>query len=268
MSLKTLPIYVLLVLIFLFAVVPMVWLFLASVDPVATQATRIPEDFTLSNFREAFSGRSLRWTLNTLLISVTTATIVLIVCVLGAYPFSRLSFRGKNLILFGSVFLRIIPLSVFILPAFIVFARTGLINTHFAVILFLTILGLPFPLLLLKGFYDTIPRVFEEAAWIDGCGKVRAIFKVILPQCGPGIAVAWFMTFIFTWGEFMVPLVLLRRMELMPLSVGIFTAMGEHGFVDFGFLAAVSIVYAIPPVVAYIFIRQHLVKGMVGFVKG
>ena len=268
MSLKTLPVYILLAIVFLFAAVPMVWLLLAAFDPAATQATRIPEDITLSNFREAFSGRSLRWISNSLLIAGTTSTLVLLICALAAYPFSRLSFFGKNLILLGALLLRIIPVSTFMLPVFIAFAELGLINTYLGIILILTTLGLPFPLLLMKGFYDTIPHEFEEAAWIDGCGKVRAIFKVLLPQCGPGIAVVWFMTFMFAWGEFMIPLILLRRMEMMPLSVGIFTAYGEYGVVDYGFLSALSLVYAIPPVLMYIFIRKYLVKGMVGYVKG
>ena len=268
MSLKTLPVYILLAIVFLFAVMPMIWLLLASFDPAATQATKIPEDITLGNLQEAFSGRSLRWISNSLLIAGITSTLVLFICTLAAYPFSRLNFFGKNFILLGMLLLRIIPTSTFILPVYIAFARLGLINTYLGIILILTTLGFPFPLLLMKGFYDTIPINFEEAAWIDGCGKVRAIFKVLLPQCGPGIAVVWFMTFMGAWGEFIIPLILLRRMELMPLSVGIFTVFGEHGVIDYGFLSTLSLVYAIPPVVMYIFIRKYLVKGMVGYIKG
>lgn len=268
MNLKAFPIYILLMIVFLFATLPLVWLFLASFDSAATQATKIPEDITLSNFGKALSGRSFRWIVNSLIIAGITSTLVLFICILAAYPFSRLSFFGKNLILFGMLLLRIVPVSTFILPAYIFFAKFRLINTYLSVILFLTLLGLPFPLLLMKGFYDTIPRDFEEAAWIDGCGKVRAIFKVLLPQCGPGLAVVWFMTFMFAWGEFQIPLVLLRKMDMMPLSVGIFTAYGEYGVVDFGFLSVLSLVYAIPPVVMYIFIRKYMVRGMVGYVKG
>lgn len=267
MSIKNVPVYILLAIVFLFAVVPMVWLLLASFDSDATQATKIPENIILNNFYEAFSGRSLRWISNSLLIASITSTLVLFICTLAAYPFSRYSFFGRNAILFGFLLLRIIPISAFILPVYIAFAKLGLINTYLGVILILTTLGLPFPLLLMKGFYDTIPRAFEEAAWIDGCGKIRAIFKVLLPQCGPGVAVVWFMTFMFAWGEFQIPLILLRKMEMMPLAVGIFTAFGEYGVVDYGFLSALSLVYTIPPVVMYIFIRKYLVKGMVGYTK-
>lgn len=267
MSIKNVPVYILLAIVFLFAVVPMVWLLLASFDPAATQATKIPENIILNNFYEAFSGRSLRWISNSLLIASITSTLVLFICTLAAYPFSRYSFFGKNAILFGFLLLRIIPISTFILPVYIAFAKLGLINTYLGVILILTTLGLPFPLLLMKGFYDTIPRAFEEAAWIDGCGKIRSIFKVLLPQCGPGVAVVWFMTFMFAWGEFQIPLILLRKMEMMPLAVGIFTAFGEYGVVNYGFLSALSLVYTIPPVVMYIFIRKHLVKGMAGYTK-
>lgn len=267
MKFKNLPIYIFLGIIFLFAVLPMIWLFLAAFDPAATQATEIPEPPTLSNFHKALSGRSFRWTLNSLLIAGVTATLVLIICSLAAYPLSRLHFPGANVILFGSVLLRIIPPSTFILPVYIIMARLGLLNTYVGVIIILTTLGLPFPLLLMKGFYDTIPREFEEAAWVDGCGRIKSIFLVLLPQCGPGIAVVWFMTFIFAWGQFQIPLILLRKMEMMPLSVGLFSAYGEHGVINFGFLSALSLIYALPPVIIYFFIRKYMVKGMAGYTK-
>jgi len=249
------------------AILPLIWLLLASLDPAATQATRPPTNPSLDNFLKAFSPRSLRWMGNSLIIAGITAVLSLAVCTFAAYPFSRESFPGKNSILYGFLALRVIPPTTFMLPIYILFAKLKLINTHLSVILILTTLNLPFALLLMKGFYDTVPKDFEEAAWVDGCGKLRAIFSILLPQCGPGIAVVLFMTFMNAWNEFMIPLILLRRIELMPLSVGIFTAYGEYGAVDYGFLSALSLIYALPPVLMYILIRRYLVKGMAGYVR-
>ena len=259
--------YALLAVVLLCATLPLVWLVLASLDPAASQATKLPARITLDNFRQAFSSRSLRWMANSLLIAGATAALTIVICALAAYPFSRERFAGKNSILYGLLALRVIPASTFMLPVYIFFAKLRLVNTHLSAVVTLTSLNLPFALLLMKGFYDTIPRDFEEAAWVDGCSRLKAIFRILLPQCGPGLAVVAFMTFMNAWNEFMIPLILLRRMDLMPLSVGIYTAFGEHGAVDYGFLSALSLMYALPPILMYLFIRRNLVKGMAGYVK-
>ncbi len=265
---ETIAIHIILMLIFIFTLIPLSWLFLASVDTAASPTVGIPTRVTMENFNRAFSGRPLRWILNSLLIAVSTATLVTFLATMGAYPFSRMSFFGKYFLLYGFVFLRVIPVSTFILPVYLIFVKLKLLNTHLSVILTLSILGIPFSLLLLKGFYDTIPITFEEASWIDGCSKWKSIFYIVLPQCGPGLAVAWFMTFMFAWGEFLIPFILLRKMTLMPLSVGIFTTYGEHGVVNYGLLSSMSLLYAIPPILVYFFVQKHLVKGMVGYIKG
>jgi len=258
---ETIAIHIILIIIFIFTLIPLSWLFLASLDPAASSPTaKIPTGITIENFYRAFSGRPLRWILNSLLIAVSTATLVVFLSTMAAYPFSRMSFFGRNILLYGFVFLRVIPVSTFILPVYLIYVKLKLLNTHLSVILTLSILGIPFSLLLLKGFYDTIPITFEEAS--------KSIFCIVLPQCGPGLAVAWFMTFMSAWGEFLIPFILLRRMELMPLSVGIFTTYGEHGVVNYGLLSSMSLLYAIPPILVYFFVQKHLVKGMVGYIKG
>ena len=265
---QSVAIHIPLIIVFLFALIPLTWLILASINPAAGPAAKIPSRMTMENFGQAFSGRPLHWTLNSLLIAGSTATLVLFLATMAAYPFSRVKFFGANILLYGLVFLRTVPVSSFMLPVYLIFIKLNLVNTHLSVIITLSVLNIPFALLLLKGFYDTIPTVFEEASWIDGCSKWKSIFYIVLPQCGPGLAVAWFMTFMFAWGEFLIPFILLRKLELMPLSVGIFTTYGQYGVVNYGLLSAMSLLYAIPPILMYILIQKNLVKGMVGYVKG
>ena len=265
---ETVAIHIPLIIVLVFALIPLSWLVLASVDPAAIPAAKIPTRMTMENFRQTFSGRPSHWTLNSLLIAGSAATLVLFLSTMAAYPFSRIGFFGGSILLYGLVFLRTVPVSTFMLPVYLIFIKLNLVNTYLSVILTLSILNIPFSVLLLKGFYDTIPIVFEEASWIDGCSKWKSIFYIVLPQCGPGLAVAWFMTFMFAWGEFLIPLILLRKIELMPLSVGIFTTYGEYGVVNYGLLSSMSLLYAIPPILMYILIQKNLVKGMVGYVKG
>ncbi len=256
--------YVLLSIIAIFWLSPFTWLILTSIDPHGTSAFKLPENTTLEHYFLVFAGSSsARWVLNSVLISAGSATMVLAVIIFAAYPFSRMQFRGKNVILWGLVLIRIIPLSAFLLPLFLFCVRFGLLNPM-GVIVALSMLNIPFGLLLIKNFYDTIPLTYEEAAWVDGAGIMKTIFKVLLPIAAPGAVVVWFMTFTGAWNEFMLPFVLLRNPDFWPMSVGLYNSFGLHGSVNFGFLSAFSIVYAVPSVLVFFLLRKNLVSGLSG----
>ena len=256
--------YIIMAAVVALALLPFTWLIFTSVDIAPSLAARVPEGFTLAHFEKILGWESLRWIYNSVIISVSTATIVLLICIFGAYPFSRFKFRGSDSFLWFFVFLRVFPITAFIVPLYIFLARLGLVDTHLGVIFALVILNLPVPLLLMKGFYDTIPICYEESAWVDGQSRLRGILGVLFPICAPGIAVVWIMTFFSSWAVFIIPFILLRSPDMFPLSVGLFDAWGRYGVVDFGFLSALSIVYLIPPLLIYLFGRRWLVKGMAG----
>lgn len=262
-----LAVYVLVTILVGYALLPLTWLVLAAFDEAATLSTKLPSKPTFENFVRTFTGLPVVWTLNSLIIASLTATLALMISVFAAYPLSRLSIPGKDALLYGFVLLRIIPVSTFMVPLYLAFASIGLINTHIGVILALTFLSLPFTLLVTKGFYDTLPTDIEEAAWLDGASRVRTLFTVLMPVAKPGMAVAWFMTFMAAWNEFLIPLIFFREIELFPLSVGLWSYHGVYGKVEYGLIASTSILYAIPAIAIYIVTRKYLVKGMVGYTK-
>ncbi len=248
----------------LFWLSPFVWLFFASIDPGATSAFMIPDRVTLENFIMVFSGSSsIRWIINSLLIAGGTATVVFVVTIFAAYPFSRMKFKGKEIILWGLVLIRIIPLSAFLLPLFLLCIKLKWLNIP-GVIVSLSMLNIPFGLLLMKNFYDTVSLTYEEAAWVDGAGIIKTIFSVLLPISKSGAIVVWFMTFTSSWNEFMLPFILLRNPDLWPMSVGLLNSFGLHGTINFGFLAALSMVYAVPSVLIFFLLRKNLVSGLSG----
>ncbi len=256
--------HLILLLVAIFWLSPFVWLFFAAVDPKATSAFKVPDSTTLQNFVMVFSGSSsLRWIVNSFIVAGGTATLVFAVTMFAAYPFSRMNFRGKNIILWGLVLIRIIPLSAFLLPLFLLCVKLKWLNLT-GVIVSLTMLNIPFGLLLVKNFYDTVPLTYEEAAWVDGAGILKTIFKVLLPISKSGAVVVWFMTFTSSWNEFMLPFILLRNPDYWPMSVGLFNSFGLHGTINFGFLAAFSVVYAVPSVVIFFLLRKNLVSGLSG----
>ncbi len=256
--------HTILLLVAIFWLSPFVWLFFAAVDPKATSAFKVPDSTTLQNFVMVFSGSSsFRWIVNSFIVAGGTATLVFLVTMFAAYPFSRMKFRGRNLILWGLVLIRIIPLSAFLLPLFLLCVKLKWLNLT-GVIISLSMLNIPFGLLLVKNFYDTVPLTYEEAAWVDGAGILKTILRVLLPISKSGAVVVWFMTFTSSWNEFMLPFILLRNPDLWPMSVGLFNSFGLHGTINFGFLAAFSVVYAVPSVVIFFLLRKNLVSGLSG----
>ncbi len=256
--------HLILIVVAIFWLSPFIWLFFAAFDPRATSAFKIPDSVTLHNFVMVFAGSSsARWIINSLLIAGGSATVVFAITMFAAYPFSRMEFKGKNIILWGLVLIRIIPLSAFLLPLFLLCIKLKWLNIM-GVVISLAMLNIPFGLLLMKNFYDTVPKTYEEAAWVDGAGIIKTIYSILFPIAKSGAVVVWFMTFTSSWNEFMLPFILLRDPKGWPMSVGLFNSFGLHGSINFGFLAAFSVIYAIPSVLIFFLLRNNLVSGLSG----
>ncbi|MEJ2018383.1 MAG: carbohydrate ABC transporter permease [Maritimibacter sp.] len=144
----------------------------------------------------------------------------------------------------------------------------GLLN-HLGIILALSIMNLPFALLLLKNFFDTVPVELEEAAHVEGATLFQIVTRIVLPLSRAGLAVVWFFTFTTAWNEFLLPLIFSRVEAGFPMSVGLYAAFGRQGAIDYGFLAAYSIVYAAPAIGVYFLLRRNMNTGFAGVgVKG
>lgn len=247
---------------------PFAWLFGNAIDPMANGALRIPEAIGFDNFIKAFSGNAGQQFLNSVYVAAGTATLTVLVAAAAAYPLSRMIIPGKNAFLWLLVLLRMLPSTGVIVPLYFSAQSMGLLNI-LGIILALTILNLPFTLLLLKNFFDTVPVELEEAAYVDGASLWQIILRVVMPLSRAGIAVVWFFAFTGAWNEFMLPLIFSRTEAGFPMSVGLYAAFGQNGAIDYGFLAAFSIVYAAPAVAVYFLLRRNLNTGFAGVgVKG
>jgi multiple sugar transport system permease protein len=247
---------------------PFFWLFTNAVDPGATGVLQVPTSIGFDNFIRAVSGNAGRQFLNSLALAAGTATLTVVVAAAAAYPLSRMTIPGKNAFLWLLVLLRMLPSTGVIVPIYFAAQAMGLLNT-LGVIVALTILNLPFTLLLLKTFFDTVPIELEEAAFVDGASLWHIIWHVVLPMSRAGLAVVWFFSFTGAWNEFLLPLIFSRTEAAFPMSVGLYSAFGQQGAIDYGFLAAFSIVYAAPAVAVYFLLRRNLNTGFAGVgVKG
>jgi multiple sugar transport system permease protein len=247
---------------------PFAWLFGNAFDNQALGKLAFPSEIGIDNFVHAVSGNAGRMFLNSLLIAAGTATISTVVAICAAYPLSRLRMPGKNALLWTLVLLRMLPAAGVLVPIYFTAQRAGLLN-QLGVMLTLTVLGLPFTLLLLKNFFDTVPIELEEAAYVDGASLWQIVTQIVLPMSKAGIAVVWFFSFTGAWNEFLLPLIFSRVEAGFPMSVGLYAAFGRQGSIDYGFLTAFSIVYAAPAVGVYFLLRRNMNTGFAGVgVKG
>jgi len=247
---------------------PLSWLLMTSVNPNASGGFVVPTSFTLDHFVTVMSGTSLRQFLNSLFIAFTSATLTAILAAFAAYPFSRLNIPYKNTILWSLALLRILPQTAIIIPVFLTGRALGLLNTG-GVILVLTLMNLPFAILLLKNFFDTIPSELEEASYMEGATLYQTLTHVVFPLSRAGLAVIWFMAFTTAWNEFLFPFLMLRSDQAFPMAVGLYAAFGQYGATDYGFLTAYSIIYTAPAIFVYFLLKRNLTTGFAGVgVKG
>jgi ABC-type glycerol-3-phosphate transport system permease component len=261
--------YVLIGILALFCLVPFLWVILSAVDANAGPNVQLPS-FSFENFVRFFtdSGTPLLL-LNSLIIGIGATVLNLILGLAGGYALARFNFPGRRTFMFSILLIRVVPAPATIVALYLIMVNLKLTNTLGGLILVEAVLQLPVTLWLLKGTVSAVPVELEEAAWVDGNSRLQAIWRIVLPLAGPGLGAAAMLTFMSVWGDFLTPLVMLQSQELYPLSIGLFRAFSENHQVDWGLLAATSIVYVAPPAVLYIFVRKHLLRSSLGgAVKG
>jgi len=261
--------YLALVALAVFVVVPFGWLVLAAFDPQATIFFKVPETWTLGNFRNLFADQDgFRLILNSIVYAGGATIVLIVVTTMAGYALSRFDFPGRRPLMFGILLIRVIPPTATIAPLYVIATSLGFLNTYRGVILVLAALEAPLVLWIMKGFFDTVPIEIEEAAWVDGASRLRALFRIVLPLAGPGVAAGGLIGFIGAWNQFLVPLVLISDQDKMPVSIGLFRAWVSYTRVDWGFLAALAIVYVIPAVVFYVVARRALQASIAGSLAG
>lgn len=267
---KKIPYIVLGLLAIIFAL-PLLWILVASLDANASQAVKLPDQWTLENYKAVLSSQTnLRAFANGLLISLGQSLLVVLVAGLAAYPLSRYELRYKNIFLYTILFMTSLPITAVMVPVYKMFLTIKLYDKIGGIILFLTATSLPYGIWLMKNFMDNVPIELEEAAWVDGANVMTSIRKIIAPLMFPGICVVLIFTFSGSWGNFFVPYILLQTLEKLPASVTLYQFFGQHGMVVYGQLAAYSALYAIPSLVLYVLSQNYMSKGfnMAGAAKG
>ncbi|MDX2102575.1 MAG: carbohydrate ABC transporter permease [Alphaproteobacteria bacterium] len=252
---------------------PALWVLLTSLKTEG-ELTRVPisylpQDPTFQNYLTAFAAQPLaRFFFNSVVVAGLSTVLTLLVSAFAAYAIARLRIRWKNVILSAIVAVSMFPLISLMVPLFQTMRALGLLNTYLALILPYVVLNLPVCILILVSFFSAIPRDLENAAMIDGCTRLGALFRVVLPLTAPGVFTAGIISFVNAWDEFLLALSFTSSMQMRTLPVGITLYQGEFAF-PWPIISAALIVAIVPIAVVIVIFQERVVSGLTaGGVKG
>ena len=257
----------LLVILALLVLVPFLWMLSTSLKPL-NEVNKYPPEWISTNMSlKPYSDMFFylpfsTYTLNSLIVACSSMVLTLMVGSLAAFAFSRFQFAGKSIFLLIFLLSQMLPGASVIIPLFQLLQKVGLYDTHLGLILVHTALLLPFVIWLLYGFFMAIPREVEDAALIDGCSRVQALWKVILPLALPGIGATALFAFLGSWNEFFFALLLTSSDSTKTIPVGIGLFVGEYLDV-WNQMAAAAVLFSLPPLFLFMLTRKTFIKGLV-----
>jgi len=205
---------------------------------------------------------------NSLLIMLVATIGVVLISSLTAFVFSRMKFRGQNLLFNFFTLGLMFPITIAILPVYLIVRQIGLTNNLWGVILVQTSFQLSICIVILRSFFMAIPSELQDAAYIDGCNAFGFFWRILLPLSRPALAAVASLTMVASWNDLLVPLVLIDREKLWTLPLGTMQFQGQYGM-DLALIAAFVTLSAVPAVIFYLFAERQIISGLTaGAIKG
>jgi len=252
---------------------PAVWIFLTSLktetELIKSPITYLPANPTLQNYFTAFTAQPiLRFMWNSVVVAGLSTALCVFVGALAAYALTRLRIPYRNAIMSVLLAVSMFPLISLMVPLFKLMRELSLLNTYPALVLPYAVLSLPVCTLVMASFFQDIPPDLEAAAMVDGCSRVGALFKVVIPLSAPGVFTAAILAFVNAWDEFLLALTMMNRVNMRTLSVGITLYQGEFAF-PWPLISAALIIAIVPICIIIAVFQERVVGGLTaGGVKG
>ncbi|QJD86870.1 carbohydrate ABC transporter permease [Cohnella herbarum] len=257
----------------LMVLLPFYWLFITSVKPrmdiLTTDIQYWPKNFTFDNYKVLWSSSNFDVFLkNSVLVSIGTGLFTTCFAILGGYAMARYTFKAKTMAVYGLLLTQMIPGVLVMIPTAILFSKVGLMN-HLGGLIIIYIVGnIPFCLILMRSFFDRIPVDLEEAALIDGCSKLGALIRIVLPIMLPGIVATFVFAFIGAWNELLCAIMFISSDEFKTIPVGLSMFVQNYD-VNWGVMTAGAVMALVPSLIMFAIVQRFVVEGLSdGAVKG
>jgi multiple sugar transport system permease protein len=259
----------------LFALAPFVWVFLTSLktrhELYATPLRYLPLAPTVTNYVDAWTSKLTpfsRFFANSLWVSSVTMVATTGISILAGYAIARFGLAGRQTLLMIFLATQMFPAVLLIAPLLSQWYALGLIDTYQALVYSNFSFTVPFTVWMLVGYFESIPRELEESAWMDGCGRLGALLRVVLPLAAPGIAATAIFAFVSSWSELIFAITFTSQTEMRTLSAGLLFMVGQYE-IQWGQLSAGVMISTVPIAVLFVFLQRHLIRGLTaGALKG
>jgi multiple sugar transport system permease protein len=252
---------------------PVVWMLAMSVrsnmEIFTLPPSLIPEHFILDAYRQVLhSPTYLRFFFNSYIVALGVTGISLVVAIFAGYGFSRFVFRGSKLMNLFIIGTQTIPSIVLLIPYFMAIVGLGLYDTYLGLIVTFTSFCLPYSILMMTGYFNTISKELDEAVMVDGGGRIFTLCRIILPVSLPGLVATGVYTFLLAWNEFLFALTLTKSIGMRTIPVGIAFLIGEMAY-QWNVIMSVAILGSVPVMLLFLLLQRYFVSGLTaGSVKG
>lgn len=252
---------------------PVLWMlassFKSNTEIFAYPPRLIDESFSFGAYLSVLtSSEKVRFFINSYLVSGLVTICTLVVGILAGYSFSRYQFKGKKPLNMLIISIQAVPPITLLIPYFGLIVALQLFNTYAALVLTYMVFTLPYAILMMTGYFNTLPRELDEAVMIDGGTSALALWRVLVPISLPGIVATGIYTFMQAWNEFLFALTLTKTMDMRTVPVGIQMLMGQHSY-EWNEMMAMSVLGCLPVLLLYLFFQRYFIAGMTaGSVKG
>jgi multiple sugar transport system permease protein len=249
-----------------FAVFPVFWMLVTSIrqniEVFAVPPRVIPQKITGEAYEAIlFNPVRLRFFFNSYFVALMVSFLSILAAIPAGYGFSRFFFKGKKVFHLFIISTQTIPPITLLIPYFGMIVAFRIYNTYYALIFTYLALTLPYAVLMMTGYFNTIPRELDEAVLIDGASRFYALWKVLVPISIPGVVATGIYTFLLSWNEFLFALTLTKSAQMRTVPIGIQQMMGEHAF-QWNEMMAMSLLGCLPILLVYLFAQKYFLAGM------
>jgi raffinose/stachyose/melibiose transport system permease protein len=254
--------YLILSLFALFALYPLLSILTGALAPAGTSPGFLPTEVTFDNFAEAWElGRFGQYLRTSAVVSGSVVVLATLMSIMAGYAFGTMRFRGSGVLFYLLLLGIMVPTEALVVPLFFDLRELGLTNTYWALILPQTAQSVAFGTFWMRAYFMTSSRALVEAARVDGAGHWRTLWSVLLPVGRPAMVTMIVLIFMWTWNEFLIPLVMVTDENLRTAPLGLAFFQGQYT-ADIRLLAAGAAIVAVPVVIVYLFLQRHFIRGM------